>query len=274
MEREVWDTLCKRLRHLRDRRPAKCQFTDQDIVRVFLWATLHDRPVSWACRPGAWPRRPRRLPTPSTMTRRLRTLSVMTTLRRLAPRPRGRSLVCVDGKPLTVSRFSKDRQASYGYAVGGMGRGYKLHAACDSRGNLLAFDVRPINEAECMVARRLIARAASAGSVILADASYDSNPLHAVAGARGATLLAPRRKPGRGLGHHPQEPGRLRSMAVLEGDRRKRRQASRLRGSVERFFGWLTGIGGGSPPAWVRTLPRVRRWVIAKLAILHALREP
>ncbi len=153
MERDVWDALCQRMRKQRDRRPAKCQFTDHDIVRVFLWATLHDRPVSWACRPDAWPRRPRSLPTPSTMTRRLRTLSVMTTLRRLAPRPRVRSLVCVDGKPLTVSRFSKDRQASYGYAVGGMGRGYKLHAACDSRGNLLAFDVRPINEAECMVAR-------------------------------------------------------------------------------------------------------------------------
>ncbi len=124
-----------------------------------------------------------------------------------------------------------------------------------------------------MVARRLIARAASAGSVVLADASYDSNPLHAVAARRGATLLAPRRKPGRGLGHHPQEPGRLRSILVLEGDGRKRRQAARLR-SVERFFGWLTGIGGGSPPAWVRTLPRIRRWIIAKLAILNAQRGP
>lgn len=272
MERDTWMRLSERLSSLRDRRPPKCQFTDHEIVRVLLWAALHDRPVSWACRAGAWPGRRRRLPNPSTMTRRLRTLSVMVTLRRLTPRREPSKLLCVDGKPLIVSRFSKDKQAKKGWAVGGYDHGYKLHAVCDQRGKLHSFDVRPINEAECVVARRLISRAAGAGSVIVADASYDSNPLHAVVGRCHAALLAPRRRPGTGLGNCSHHEGRLRSIALLEGSKRKRAQVSRLRSAIERCFGWITAAGGGYLPPWVRTLPRVRRWILAKLAI-HTARQ-
>lgn len=273
MERERMNQLMRRLGSMPIRRPRKAQFTDHEIVRVYLWAALHERPICWACRPGSWPGRPRRLPTPSTMCRRMRTLSVMVLLRRLTPRRHAGKLVCLDGKPLVVSRYSKDRQAERGYAVGGTGLGYKLHVACDRQGRVLALDVRPLDEAECVVARRLVSRAAGAGTVVLADASYDSNPLHAVAAWQGATLLAPRRKPGRGLGHQPHEPGRRRSIALLEGDDAKRRQVARLRTVVERVFGWLTGLGGGHLPPWIRTLPRVRRWILAKLAILDVARN-
>jgi hypothetical protein len=107
----------------------------------------------------------------------------------------------------------------------------------------------------------------------LGDASYDANPLHAVAQRKGATLLAPRRKAGRSISAgHKQTPGRLRSIELLESDESKRKQVARLRSSIERFFGWLTMRGGGQLPPWVRTLARVRRWMIVKLAIHEARR--
>ncbi|MHC4192166.1 MAG: hypothetical protein ACYSUB_21260, partial [Planctomycetota bacterium] len=37
----------------------------------------------------------------------------------------------IDAKPLPVSRNSKDKEAAYGYAESGMGKGYKLHAIAD-----------------------------------------------------------------------------------------------------------------------------------------------
>lgn len=271
MGRVDWPKLMGRLEAEPDHRPPRCQFTDREIVRTYLWAAFRGMPVSWACRPDSWPGPRRARPTPSTMTRRLRTRSVMRLLRRLSVRKGWSKVLCVDGKPLLVSRFSKDKQARRGYAAGGFDRGYKLHLVCDRRGNPLAFDIRPMNEAECVIARKLVTRAAGRGSVVLGDASYDANPLHEAAASRGASLLAMRRKPGMGLGWRKHHPGRLRSIELLEGDRRKRRQVARLRTSVERYFGWLTGIGGGHLPPWVRTLPRVRLWILAKIAI-HAAR--
>jgi len=274
MEREVWTELMATLAGLPDRRPPRAQFTNHEIVRVHLWAALHDRPTSWACDPRSWPGPRRTLPSPSTLSRRMRSLSVQVLLRRLTGSPRGAdALIGLDAKPLRVSRMSKDGQATRGYGAGAVERGYKLHVACDRRGRTIALDVRPMNEAESVVARRLVSRAARPGSTLLADAAYDANELHEQAERRGARLLAPRRKPGRGLGHQTHHAGRLRSIALLEGDARKRRQASRLRSVVERCFAWLTAVGGGHLPVWVRTLPRVRRWILAKLAILNASRR-
>ena len=146
-----------------------------------------------------------------------------------------------------------------------------MHAACDRSGNIRAFCVRTLNDAECVVARKLLSRAASRGSIVLGDAGYDANPLYEMAASRGARLIAPRRKAGRSISEgHRQHADRLRAIELLEGDARKRRQASRLRTAVERSFGWLTMLGGGSPPPWIRTLRRVRLWVLAKLAIHHA----
>lgn len=274
MERELWNALLVRLRSTPARRPPRSQYTDHDIVRVVLWAALHDRPISWACRPSSWPKRCGAIPDASTVSRRSCTLGVRKLLRSLVPRGRvegGRSMLCIDGKPLAVSRFSKDRQARFGHADGGMRRGYKLHAICDRHGNIRAFDVRGLNEAECRVARKLITRTVAPGVVVLGDASYDANVLYARAAAHGARFVAPRRKAKRSISAgHDQHEDRLRAIEQLEGDERKRRQASRLRSTIERTFGWLTMLGGGTPPPWARTLPRVRRWVMAKLAILHA----
>jgi len=273
MERELYDRLERALRVIPERRPPRAQYTDHDIARVVLWAALHDRPVCWACDRSNWPGRRVIVPDASTVSRRSRRLGVLKLLRGLSPRGRGRdaSLLCVDGKPLLVGRFSKDRQARFGHADGGMRRGYRLHAVCDRSGNIRAFCVRTLNDAECVVARKLLSRAASRGSIVLGDAGYDANPLYEMAASRGARLIAPRRKAGRSISEgHRQHADRLRAIELLEGDARKRRQASRLRSAVERSFGWLTMLGGGSPPPWIRTLRRVRLWVLAKLAIHHA----
>lgn len=272
MDRERWNALMERLGSTVIRRPARTQYTDQDIVRVILWATLHDRPIAWACRRSSWPKGCGAVPDGSTVSRRSHTLGVRRVLRALVPRGRveGGRLLCVDGKPLTVSRFSKDRDARFGHADGGMRRGYKLHAICDRHGQIRAFDVRAINEAECVVARKLIARTAAPRTVVLGDASYDANALYHRAASRGARFIAPRRKAGRSISEgHVQHADRVRAAEQIESDGRKRRQVARLRGTIERTFGWLTMLGGGSPPPWARTLHRVRRWVMAKLAILH-----
>ena len=50
------------------------RFSDAEILRVVLWAVLHDRPMVWACRPEHWSGRwrPARLPHASTISRRWR----------------------------------------------------------------------------------------------------------------------------------------------------------------------------------------------------------
>lgn len=279
MERELFSELARRMACLADSSAAKMQFTDAQIVMVYLWAVGHDRPVSWACRAASWPlwHRRRALPSEPTMSRRLRTASVQALLdqveRDTQPAPAGSTLL-IDGKPLPVGAHTKDRQARCGYAAGLLAPGYKLHLICDLNQHIHAWMIAPMNEAEPVVARELILRLTIREGWLLADSAYDSNALHEHAQRQGLLLVAPRKKPGRGLGHRPHSPARLRSVMLMEtSDSPLAAELARQRDVIERFFGNLTSFGGGlSPlPAWVRTLPRVRRWVQAKL-ILNALR--
>ena len=109
MEREVWLQIVRLVdRVVKDTEGRRCTFTVQEIVLVFLWAALHDRPIYWACRGDHWPAelRPRRLPVPSTMTRRLRQPEVRAALldleRQSRGRPRRELVSIVDGKPLPI----------------------------------------------------------------------------------------------------------------------------------------------------------------------------
>lgn len=274
MERDLWKQIVPALRRLPRRRPRNAVFHSQQILAVFLWAALHDRPVSWACRrsswsPAAWRRK---LPDQSTMSRRLRDPSVEEDLsqllhhlqRALAPS----STLAVDGKALTVPNRTMDTEARNGWASGGYSRGYKLHAIIDASHRLLAFDVHPMNTGESVVARQMVERLeASPGTVLLGDSAYDSNPLHAACFTRGCRLLAPRRKPGTSVSQgHRQHPMRLESIRMLESDNPP--PITRERQTIERYFSRLTVAGGlFALPPWVRRLRRVRTWVAAKLAI-------
>src|SRR4029077_11304754 len=100
-----------------------------------------DRPTSWACRKEHWPihlRKPA-LPSPATMSRRLRSAPVVAVLdalerRVVAPKEPGLFWM-IDGKPLPISGCSKDRQAGYGKAGRGVGQGVKVYAPAGPPGH-------------------------------------------------------------------------------------------------------------------------------------------
>jgi Transposase DDE domain len=258
------------------------RYTPADIVRVWYWAVIHDRPVSWACRAESWPgylrRRP--LPSSSTLSRRLRTPAVrdlLAALERRVTAPKEPGLYwMLDGKPLVIGGCSKDRQAGYGRAAGGKAKGYKVHALVGADGALAAWRLAPMNKDERVMAARLL-RTAPVQGYVVADSNYDSNPLHAVCDARGDVQLVTRRRygPGRGHGHRRQTPGRRRSIAITESpDGRFGAALLGQRSEIERRFGHLTNWGGGLTclPPWARTHRRVHRWVQAKL-VLTALKR-
>lgn len=277
MERQIWKKIIDLLSPLAKRSSCpRRRYSDADIVRVVLWAALYDRPISWAVKRENWPSRQatRRLPSGSTVSRRCRHKSVQGLLRQLEAKTLRRhgdvSLVAVvDGKPLPISGFSKDKQAGYGRAAGCKAKGYKLHVLFTVDGSLLGWRVAPMNKDERVMARRLV-RSCGHQGYLLGDGNFDSNPLHAACSEVGQLqLVAPRRRGG-GLGHGRHDAGRLRSIELLEGPCPEfGRSLLKIRDTVERFFASLTNWGGSLTclPAWARTHHRVHRWVQAKLLI-------
>ena len=139
MDRHVWMEIRAALRGLPRTRTRNAVYTDAEVLAVLLWAAMHDRPVSWACRRSSWPMQAwrRRLPDQSTMSRRLRSLQIVLalwqlTMRLQAGRVAGDVLV-VDGKPLEISEHSTDPEARSGRGAGRYARGYKLHLIADPR---------------------------------------------------------------------------------------------------------------------------------------------
>ena len=279
MEHQLFQLIVQILASLSQRHSPFWKFSDREIVEVFYWSALHDRPVSWSLERRNWPihLRQRSLPSNTTMSRRLRSRSVralLETLERRITRPTSGGLYwIIDGKPLPIGGASKDRQAGYGRSAGGKAKGYKLHAILNCQGELATWRIAPMNKDERTMATRMVPQAGLCGYLV-ADSNYDSNHLHAVCDRVGnLQLVAPRRRGGV-LGHHHHAPGRLRSVGLTESPFPA--FADGLldeRNSIERSFGQLTSWGGGLGPlpAWVRTHRRVVRWVQAKLAI-HRLR--
>ena len=287
MERELWVALYRMLRDAARRLPRRkrVRVGDAVIAAVYLWAAVHDRPVCWAARRGNWPREllDFELPSQSTMSRRLRTGGVAALMAALHEPLGGAGggvdtlVKTIDAKPLPVGPYSVARDARWGRGARGPVRGYKLHALYGAGPLPIAWDVAPMNASEQRVARRLLRRlggGGGGGGYLLADAVYDVNDLYARAAAVNHQLLAPRKRRGAGLGHRDHHPARLRAVEMLEGPRPAfGRTLYARRASIERRFGRLTNFGGGLAPLpnWVRTLPRVRLWVHAKL-LIDALR--
>lgn len=243
-------------------------------MMVYVWAVLHERPTSWACDPSNWPDdlRPKVLPSQSTMSRRLRTTEVQRLMQtvesQIGPFDASCWVRLIDGKPLTVGTYSKDPDATWGYAGQSFAKGYKLHAVYGSRVIPDVCDVEPLNVSEPDVGAALILRLKAAG-YFLGDKAYDSNRVHEAARSVGGQLVAQRKRPGTNLGHRWHSPGRLRSMALMCTD--FGRALYQHRGTIERTFAHLTNHAGGLAPLpnWVRRIHRVRLWVQTKL-IIHA----
>lgn len=277
MDGELWKVLYPVLEQEGKRFQRRfVHYSDARILQVYLWAVLHDRPVCWACDAANWPveQRPPGLPTPGTMSKRLRRLSVgmllLAVLRALQERQPRHLVQSVDAKPLPIGGYSKDRGARWGRATAGFAKGYKLFGIVDGGGRRLeAWEVGPMNESEVRVAGRLLPALAARGweGYVLGDALYDSNPLHRLAATQHCQLLAPRKKPQGGLGHRRHHPARLRGLELL--DTPFGQQLYALRTGIERYFGQATSFGGGLGPlpSWVRTPRRVTLWVAGKIVI-------
>ncbi len=259
-------------------RPRRCDFTDEVVVFVYFIAVVCNRSPLWASRKPNWPLWCRRLACPSysQLIRRLKTTSVKQRIERLnaslrdqLPRTGNKA---VDGKPLLVGGHTKDPDARWGkLSPFGWGAGYKLHAIVDSLGAIDAFALTPLHAGESTVARTMLPSLDLHGVVVRADANYDSNPLYAAVAERGGRLVAPRRKPGRGLGWRSHHRDRLRAIRELESTQDGRRTHRRHRNHIELAFAHLTNLPFGlSPlPNFVRRTPRVTQWVRGKIVLYH-----
>jgi hypothetical protein len=251
----------------------KTIYPDTLIVAMYFWCVAHDRPLCWGAERCNYTSvfRPRRLPSRSQFGRRIRSARCQALIQavheRLARSDQPTDVQYMDGRALPVGCCTTDRDARSGIVGGRFAYGYKLHALVTQDGRFTHFSVESLNVSEQRVAARLIANAAPAGW-LLADRGYDSGALYDAVNRHGGQLLTPLPK-NAGRGHRPQSLPRLLAVALwnngIEPFFQKRRQ-------VERYLGQLSAFGGGLAPlpAWVRTLPRVRRWVTAKIILYHA----
>ena len=273
MERELWESLC-RLAGMLYNRQGHSYYGDDLIVGVYWWAVVHDRPVSWACQAAHWPPdlAAQALPSQPTMSRRLRSRSVELLMHSVEQTLLALSgavgcwVRIIDGKPLVVGGASKDADARWGRASGGLQKGYKLHAVWGWGPLPIAWALVPLNVSERRVALQLVKDLPGEG-YLLGDRQYDSAALYEAAAAEGYQLIAPPQRNGRGLGHRRQSAHRLRALGLLAAP--FGRALYRRRIHIEHCFAKLTSfVGGLGPlPFWVRRFHRVRPWIQAKLLL-------
>lgn len=273
MERELWKLLYEAATQL-DEPWGTWKFSSADILGVYFWAVVNDRPMIWSLNEAEWPDdlRPECLPSQATLSRRMRQYSTLQLMLRVEEVWLALSLVTsrwlriIDGKPLGVSGVSKDPDAGYGRGAGGMQKGYKLHAIWGAGPLPLAWALAPINVSEKTMAAELIPTLPGEG-YLLGDSEYDSNKLYDLAHDAGYQLLTRKRQKHRGVGHRRQSPHRLRSIELTNKPFGKGIYGYRRQ--VERDFGNCTNFGGGLTclPPWVRRSTRVRNWTCAKLLV-------
>jgi hypothetical protein len=279
MELELWSETSAAISAIASnwKRHPRDQHSTALIVRVYHWACLHDRPVSWACKPVNWERsvRPADLPDQSTMSRRTRRADFEEFLKQVGKRMNGKPdpamVKIVDGKPLELPNHTSDPDATWSRGVSRTAVGYKLHAIFSGNPMPDAFAITTLNVCEKQMAARMIKRAGGFG-YLLADAHFDASWLYDDCHAHNHQLLCPRAKPGTGEGHHYISPHRRRAIAMLEIPQAVNcfgRDLYERRTGIERDFSQLVcfGAGLGALPTWVRRIWRVRHWVFNKLLI-------
>jgi hypothetical protein len=185
----------------------------------------------------------------------------------------GTCVLAVDGKALPVGGPSKDADAAWGRAAGGLAKGYKLHAVWGHAPLPIAWGLSALNMSERRMAAKLIRDLPGQG-FLLGDKQYDANYLYEAAAQAGYQLLAPQQRPGKALGHRRHSTHRLRGLELLKTECGKTLYRQRRR--IEFRFAQLTNfVGGLSPlPFWVRRFHRVKLWVHSKLLInaVHQLK--
>lgn len=281
MSSREWRTLYQIIRRADRQIPQprrRPEYSDVLIAAMYLWAVAHDRPQGWACRRDSYNSifRPGELPSQSRFSRRLRTPRCLALFEgvycALARSEEPTPVTIIDGRPFPVGACSKDRDARAGRVRGGFARGYRLHQIVAEDQRVLCWSVTALNVAEAAEAKRLIG-ATAPGALLLADAVYDSSDLYDLMEARGGMLVAAIRADRRRSALSPKHSSPARRRAVQAWRDGVAAYVHRDRMNVERAFAQQSNYGGGLGPlpAWVRSLPRVRRWIGAKL-ILHHVR--
>jgi len=279
MELELWAETSAAISAVANdwKRIARLRHSTALIVRVYHWAVLHDRPISWACQARNWAPsvRPKVLPDQSTLSRRTRQEDFWEFLKRVAKRMQGKTgpqmVKVVDGKSLELPNHTTDRDATWSRGVSRTSVGYKIHAIFAGNPLPEAFAITTLNVCEKRMAGRLIKRVEGFG-YLLGDALYDASWLFDNCHEHHHQLLCPRAKPGTGEGHHYISPHRRRAINLLEIPKAVSRFGHDLydqRSGIERDFSQLTcfGAGLGPLPSWIRRIWRVRHWVMNKLLI-------
>lgn len=280
MEAKEYRRMCRLIDQVAPHgRRSRQQFADRKIAKVYLYSVLRDRPVLFVCDPRNWDEDLLQeligtLPSQSTMSRRLRTVGVLSILERAGlalSEDHSESLVkMIDSKPLKVGSYSKDRDARRGRAAGEMARGYKLHVI--SRQNrILNWTITSMNTSDQVAAARLIPQL-SGGGYLVADNGYDANPVHQLAHASNHQLVAPPRWSNRHVRDaRRNSAARLRCLDMLNPllhrgqDLPFGQSLMRSRRQIERNFGHAVMLGLHAPPPWVRTARRIATWVAGKL---------
>ena len=290
MEQSQWRIVRAAIRQVTRSFPRlkRARYSDFLIACLYFRAVLHDRPMTWAIDASNYNRtfRPRKkIPSISQLNRRIAADRFQLILRRVHVRLAGDNRfkgLIFDGHALQVNAVSQDRDARVGHiaggiANGGMGKGYKLHATVTSDGNIPVFSVMPLNAHELPVAQQMLEslRFDITGVLIFADGNYDAHVLHKQVDARGAFLIT---NP-RGRANHPvtlRQMGRARRHLLDLWDHcpKLMDRVYRYRRQIEGRFGNLSCTPGllTSLPKFVRGLPRVRRFVGAKICLYHAHR--
>lgn len=222
-------------------------FSDVEILSVYLWAVLHDRPISWAADKKNWPpywQKKIRFPDDSTVSRRMKTSSLQKIFEELEND--GTQMlppsICrfIDAKPLPIGGCSKDAQAGYGHAASCKAKGYKFYAIADLKQGFVAWDILPMQRNEGAIAVDLIKQIDSEGYIV-GDTAYDQSKLYDAATEKNLCWIAIKRR-GK-LGHRRQSPGRLYSIELLTREFGQNLIAARR--CIEQMFGQLTNLHCG-----------------------------
>lgn len=281
MDDELFDLLYHIAHRLWPKREPRVQYAGRLIVLMFLWSAIRNKPLCWVCDRRNLPGRLADLPIPSRsqFARRLCCPDVVAMIDELEQAVNDVHIAgliglwLIDAKPLIVSPYSKDKAARWGWAYNGKARGYKLFMIVDAAGRVVAWHVDSMNRAEPDAAGQLVDRLDRPGYLI-GDSIYDSNPLHALTAEREVQLIAPRKRPGTGLGHGVKHhPNRLHAIAMLECTNNPMGTTLYAqRTEIERSFARMASsrVGLDRLPPFIRSPRRVRRWVQAKI-ILYAL---
>lgn len=282
MERELWPIITAALSKVaRPQSSAHVLHSTMRIACVYLWAVLHDRPVSWACHRCNWRGGQIRnhLPSQSTMSRRLREPQtrqmLCDLLDQLEPATGHALMLRMDAKALTVAKHSGDGRATFGRGAGGLARGYKIHAIYAENSRPVTYRVAPLNVDERTVAREMMTCGELGEGYLLADSNYETNPLYDLAAQVGRTLVTPRRfKKAKGLGQsRVHSKHRVAMIARMNSPSGFTRELLADRRQVETHWANLCNFGGGLVclPPWVRN-HRVELYVQAKI-IIRAARD-